>query len=148
MNLSTSIEPGNGRLAAKVEIEWISHKIFVLQLAKHSALHINNQERTFQYTGNPLSSLLDLAFRRHVVERPLDLLVPRHLSSVGHVGGSAEDLGQGGVLGFCSDTRTRYTGVSVVEQLEMMPEARGKIRVRSRYQLYFSVCVCVQVVFT
>lgn len=103
---------------------------------------------TFQYVRNPLSSLLDLAFRRHVVERPLDLLVPRHLSSVGHVGGSAEDLGQGGDLGFCSDTRTRYTGVSVVEQLEMMPEARGKIRVRSRYQLYFSVCVCVQVVFT
>jgi hypothetical protein len=28
MNLSTSIEPGNGRLAAKVENERISHKIF------------------------------------------------------------------------------------------------------------------------
>jgi hypothetical protein len=100
MNLSTSIEPGNGRLAAKVENEWISRKIFAFQSAKHSALHINNQERTFQYTGNPLSSLLDLAFRRHVVKRPLDLLVPGHLSSVGHVGGSAEDLGLGGDIQF------------------------------------------------
>lgn len=56
--------------------------------------------RTFQYTRNPLSSLLDLACRRHVVKRPLDLLVPRHLSSVGHVGGSAEDLGLGGDMKF------------------------------------------------
>lgn len=83
---------------------------------------------TFQYVRNPLSSLLDLAFRRHVVKRPLDLLVPRHLSSVGHVVGSAEDLGLGGDMKFCSDTRTSYTRVSVGEQLEMNSQRKRRGR--------------------
>jgi hypothetical protein len=40
---------------------------------------------------------------------------------------------------FRSDSRTRYTGVSVDEQLEMIPEWNIKVR-RSRCQLYFIVC--------
>jgi hypothetical protein len=83
---------------------------------------------TFQYVRNPLSSLLDLAFRRHVVKRPLDLLVPRHLSSVGHVVGSAEDLGLGGDMKFCSDTRTSCPRVSVGEQLEMNSQRKRRGR--------------------